>query len=279
MRRAEHDEVLEAERPVRRQQFGGLHAFEKWDRPILTDSGGFQVYSLIRQDPTAGTIRPNEVIFKEASTGEKVILSPEKVILSQLQLGSDILYCLDDCTDAEVDAAEQAQAVERTIRWAAKGRATFDAQVRPTTKRASRHGTVSDDTEARDGTRPYLFGVVQGGGSEALRRECAQALVSIGFDGFGYGGWPLTPDGNLRTDILGAVAEALPAGTGPSFSKAGFSLAIASISSRTNFANWGGVSTDPTTGTWRARGCMSVWDEILSRIPIATAEKTIDDPP
>ncbi|NCA14298.1 MAG: tRNA-guanine transglycosylase, partial [Proteobacteria bacterium] len=159
---------------------GGIHRFMDWDHPVVSDSGGFQVYSLIRQDPTAGTIRPNEVIFKEASTGEKVILSPEKVILSQLQLGSDILYCLDDCTDAEVDAAEQARAVERTVRWAAKGRATFDAQVRSTTKRAARRDAASDGTATRDGTRPYLFGVVQGGGSEALRRECAQALVAIG---------------------------------------------------------------------------------------------------
>lgn len=192
---------------------GGIHRFMDWGHPVVSDSGGFQVYSLIRQDPTAGTIRPNEVIFKEASTGEKVILSPEKVILSQLQLGSDILYCLDDCTDAEVDAAEQARAVERTIRWAAKGRATFDAQVRSTKKRAARRDAASDGTTTRDGTRPYLFGVVQGGGSEALRRECAQALVAIGFDGFGYGGWPLTPDGSLRADMLGAVAEALPPGT------------------------------------------------------------------
>ena len=97
----------DAVRSIMATRPGGIHRFMDWDHPVVSDSGGFQVYSLIRQDPTAGTIRPNEVIFKEASTGEKVILSPEKVILSQLQLGSDVLYCLDDCTDAEVDAAEQ----------------------------------------------------------------------------------------------------------------------------------------------------------------------------
>jgi queuine tRNA-ribosyltransferase len=123
------------------------------------------------------------------------------------------MYCLDDCTNAEDDDAEQALAVERTIRWAAKGRATFDAQVRPASKRASHHGTATDDAITRDGTRPHLFGVVQGGGSASLRRDCAQALVAIGFDGFGYGGWPLTPDGSLRADMLRVVAEALPAGT------------------------------------------------------------------
>ena len=191
---------------------GGIHRFMDWDRPVISDSGGFQVYSLIRQDPANGTIRPNEVIFKEPSTGEKVILSPEKVILSQLQLGSDVLYCLDDCTDAEDDLAEQALAVDRTVRWAAKARATFDAQVRPVRRRATRDDPPTEAGHL-DGTRPYLFGVVQGGGSAALRHECAQALVAIGFDGYGYGGWPFTPDGSLRVEMLAAVAEALPPGT------------------------------------------------------------------
>ena len=172
---------------------GGVHRFMGWDGPVLSDSGGFQVFSLIRQNPAAGTIRANEVIFREPTTGEKVVLTPEKCIQLQFQLGSDIVMCLDDCTSAEDDAAEQERAVERTVRWARRCRAEFDKL-------------------ARDlkGEKPLLFAVVQGGASEALRRQCAADLVSIGFDGFGFGGWPIGPDGALLADLMRYVADALP---------------------------------------------------------------------
>lgn len=101
---------------------GGIHRFMGWDGPVISDSGGFQVYSLIRQNPSAGVIRPHEVIFKEPTTGEKVVLSPDRCIQAQLQLGSDVLFCLDDCTDAGDLDSEQALSVERTIRWAPAAR-------------------------------------------------------------------------------------------------------------------------------------------------------------
>ena len=172
---------------------GGVHRFMGWDGPVLSDSGGFQVFSLIRQNPAAGTIRANEVIFKEPDTGEKVVLTPEKCIQLQFQLGSDIVMCLDDCTSAEDDLAEQERSVERTVRWAKRCRAEFDKLAR-----------------GLRGPKPLLFAVVQGGASEALRRQCAADLAAIGFDGFGYGGWPIGPDGALLAGLMRFVADALP---------------------------------------------------------------------
>jgi queuine tRNA-ribosyltransferase len=175
------------------QAAGGIHRFMDWSGPILSDSGGFQVWSLIRQDPSRGTIRDNEVIFREPSTGEKWNLTPERVINLQFQLGSDIVVCLDDCTDADDPEPEQERAVERTIRWARRCRDEFDRQA-----------------AQRGGEAPRIFAVVQGGRVESLRRQCAAELAAIGFDGYGFGGWPLSADSELLTDSLRWVAEALP---------------------------------------------------------------------
>lgn len=179
------------------QSCGGIHRFMDWDRPIMSDSGGFQVYSLIRQNPEHGVIRANEVIFREPGTKERWRLTPERVVQLQFQLGSDIIVCLDDCTDAGDDAEQQRLAVERTVRWAQRSREEFERLL------GGKH--------SRGRQAPLLFAVVQGGASEELRRECAARLLEIGFDGFGFGGWPLTADGALLEDILRVVVEALPA--------------------------------------------------------------------
>jgi queuine tRNA-ribosyltransferase len=176
------------------QAGGGLHRFMDWSGPILTDSGGFQVWSLIRQDPARGVIRDNEVIFREPSTGEKWNLTPERIIGIQLQLGSDIAVCLDDCTDADAPEAEQERSVERTVRWARRCRDELDRL----------------SSQRRDGPVPRLFAVVQGGGVERLRRQCATELAAIGFDGYGFGGWPLDADGGLLAEPMRWVAESLP---------------------------------------------------------------------
>ena len=176
------------------QSAGGIHRFMDWERPILSDSGGFQIWSLIRQDPNRGVIRDNEVIFREPSTGEKWTLTPEKVVGLQLQLGSDIVVCLDDCTDAEAPEAEQERSVERTIAWARRCRDELDLQM----------------AQRRDAVAPRIFAVVQGGNIESLRRQCAAALAEIGFDGYGFGGWPLAADGTLLAEPLRWVAETLP---------------------------------------------------------------------
>jgi queuine tRNA-ribosyltransferase len=142
-------------------------------------------------------IRPNEVLFREPNTGEKWRLTSERCIQVQFQLGADVLMCLDDCTGAGDDLAEQERSVERTIRWAARCRAEFD-----------KLSAGPKDHEPR----PLLFAVVQGGESEALRRRCGAALAEIGFDGFGFGGWPLDQDGNLLAEQFAVVAASVPAG-------------------------------------------------------------------
>jgi queuine tRNA-ribosyltransferase len=176
------------------QAAGGIHRFMDWDGPILSDSGGFQIWSLIRQDPSRGVIRDNEVIFREPTTGEKWNLTPERVIGVQLQLGSDIVVCLDDCTDAEAPEADQERSVERTVAWARRCREELDRQM----------------AQRRDAVAPRIIAVVQGGGIERLRRQCAAALAEIGFDGYGFGGWPLAADGSLLAEPLRWVAETLP---------------------------------------------------------------------
>jgi queuine tRNA-ribosyltransferase len=179
------------------QAAGGVHRFMDWERPVLSDSGGFQVWSLIRQDPARGLIRDNEVIFREPSTGERWNLTPERIVQLQLQLGSDVIVCLDDCTDAEAPASEQERSVERTLRWARRCREELDRQL----------------AQRADGTDPpRIFAVVQGGSVEALRRRCATELAEIGFDGYGFGGWPFDADGSLLAEPLGWVAESLPEG-------------------------------------------------------------------
>jgi queuine tRNA-ribosyltransferase len=175
------------------QAAGGIHRFMDWTGPIFSDSGGFQVWSLIRQDPNRGVIRDNEVIFREPETGEKWNLTPERIINLQFQLGSDIVVCLDDCTDADAPEPEQERSVERTVRWARRCRDEFDRQV-----------------AQRRGDAPRIFAVVQGGGVESLRRQCATELAAIGFDGYGFGGWPFAGDGSLLADPLSWVAESLP---------------------------------------------------------------------
>jgi queuine tRNA-ribosyltransferase len=175
------------------QAAGGIHRFMDWSGPILSDSGGFQVWSLIRQDPGRGVIRDNEVIFREPDTGEKWTLTPERVVNLQFQLGSDVLVCLDDATDADAPDVEQERSVERTVRWARRSREEFDRQA-----------------AQRRGEEPRIFAVVQGGSVESLRRQCAGELAAIGFDGYGFGGWPFATDGSLLVDPLAWVTDALP---------------------------------------------------------------------
>nr|PZN44930.1 MAG: tRNA guanosine(34) transglycosylase Tgt [Bacillota bacterium] len=175
---------------------GGLHRFCGWDGPILTDSGGFQVYSLLRENPRLGVVRRNEVIFSPDGGKEKVVLSPEKAIQAQMAFRSDIVMCLDWCTHPEDPYEVNRQSVETTIRWARRCREEFDRLV----------GEMYRGSERR----PLLFAVVQGGGDRALRRECAEALKEIGFDGYGFGGWPLDQENRLVEEILAYTAELMP---------------------------------------------------------------------
>ena len=140
---------------------GGLHKFMNWDQAILTDSGGFQVYSLAGKTKYLGR-RCN--LFKNHLNGSKMFLSPEKAILIQNNLGSDIMMSFDECPQFYQPYDYVKNSIERTSRWAERG---LKAHRRPHDQ--------------------GLFGIVQGAGFEDLRRQSAQDLVSMDFPG--YSNW------------------------------------------------------------------------------------------
>ncbi len=176
---------------------GGLHRMSGWQRPIVTDSGGFQAYSLIRQNPKFGRLDERGLTFQPEGSDRKFQLTPEKSIQLQMGYGADVVVCLDDCTHVDASRAEQEHSVERTVSWAQRSKKEFDRLV------TQKHLTES--------SRPKIFGVIQGGGELDLRRECAQSLLPMGFDGFGYGGWPLDGEGGLLIEILRYTRELVPA--------------------------------------------------------------------
>jgi queuine tRNA-ribosyltransferase len=176
------------------KSLGGLHGFTGYRGAILTDSGGFQLYSLIRENADYGEIRDKEIIFRPDRGAEKLTFTPEKCIQVQFQYGSDIMMALDMCTHPSDPIEVQRRSVELTVKWAARCKAEFEKQV----------------AQRKSGARPLLFGIVQGGADPQLRMECGRRLEEIGFDGYGFGGWPLDAGGAFRPDILQMAADAMP---------------------------------------------------------------------
>ncbi len=175
---------------------GGIHRFMRWDRPILSDSGGYQVYSLIHKHPGTGKITEEGAQFRSTRDGSKHLLTPERAIQVQFDLGVDMMVCLDDPRPNDVSEEEASAAVDRTLRWAKRCREEYDGQI------AARAMT--------DANRPLLFGVVQGGLFVPLRERCAQGLAALGFDGYGFGGRHIGEDGQFLTDILAKTAAFIP---------------------------------------------------------------------
>ena len=145
---------------------GGLHKFMNWDGPILTDSGGFQVFSLAKPKD----ITEEGVKFKNHLNGDNLILTPEKSIEIQNKLDSDIAMSFDECIGYPATYDYVKQSVERTLRWARRGKEAFNNE------------------------RQSLFGIVQGGEYEDLRRHCAEELVKMDFDGYSVGGTSVGED-------------------------------------------------------------------------------------
>ena len=174
-----------AERVAR---LGGLHAFMGWKRPILTDSGGYQVMSL-----GALTSRSEEgVAFKSHLDGSRHLLSPERSIEVQRLLGSDVTMCFDELVPTTATREVQADAMARSMRWARRSRDAFDAD------------PVYAESHA-------IFGIQQGALDEGLRRESAGALTAIGFDGYAIGGLAVGEGQEAMFGCLDFAAGQLPA--------------------------------------------------------------------
>ncbi|HLD10811.1 MAG TPA: tRNA guanosine(34) transglycosylase Tgt [Candidatus Nanoarchaeia archaeon] len=152
---------------------------------IISDSGGFQVMSLIKNNKKFGKIDNEKIIFK--SENKEFIFTPEICIKLQFELGSDIIMCLDDCTKPEEDLK---QSVERTINWAKKCKEEYNRLI-------------------TENHKPLIFAIVQGGNNKELRKYCAEELIKIGFDGYAFGGWPIE-NKTLMEEILAYTASLLP---------------------------------------------------------------------
>ncbi|MGH9545894.1 MAG: tRNA guanosine(34) transglycosylase Tgt [Terriglobales bacterium] len=185
--------------PVR--QFGGLHRFMAWPRPILTDSGGFQVFSLseLRQVTEEG------VKFRSHLDGSAHFFSPESAMEAQIGLGADIIIAFDECTEYPADRERARQSMELTLRWAARSQKYFEQHKR-------RVPWSTGSAPARSGETQALFGIVQGGMDPALRKESAERTMEIGFPGYAIGGLSVGEPRALTGEIVEATLQHLPAG-------------------------------------------------------------------
>lgn len=176
------------------REFGGMHRFMNWDRPILTDSGGFQVYSLAN----LRKITDEGVWFRSHLDGDKLFLGPRESIGAQRVIGSDIMMAFDECPPWPAEEKDVRAAVDRTIRWARQSREALDEFKTAGTDESGAPAPTQDQA---------LFGIVQGSGYEHLRAECAQALVDVGFDGYAVGGVSV---GEPEEEMYKAIESSVP---------------------------------------------------------------------
>ncbi|MET4561840.1 tRNA guanosine(34) transglycosylase Tgt [Lysinibacillus parviboronicapiens] len=165
------------------KEAGGLHKFMNWDRPILTDSGGFQVFSLSQ----FRKIEEEGVHFRNHLNGDKLFLSPEKAMEIQNDLGSDIMMAFDECPPFPATHEYMLKSVDRTTRWAKRCK---DAHARP--------------------EEQGLFGIIQGGEYEDLRRRSAEALVELDFPGYAIGGLSVGEPKDIMNKVLEFTTPLMP---------------------------------------------------------------------
>ena len=165
-------------------EFGGLHRFCGWAGPMLTDSGGFQVFSLAHKR----RITEQGVTFASPVDGSKVFLSPEESMRIQTALDSDIAMVFDECTPYPATEAQAGESMTLSLRWAERSRRAFDDQRNPNA----------------------LFGIVQGGVYDALRQQSTKGLVDLGFDGYAVGGLAVGESEDERNRMLDFTVPLLP---------------------------------------------------------------------
>lgn len=168
------------------EEMGGLHSFAGWDRNILTDSGGFQIFSL----SSLNKIKNDGIEFRSHIDGSKHFLSAENVVDVQRILGSDIMMVLDHCTPPQITHNEAAKAVDTTARWAARSREHYAKVINP--------------------EKQKQFGIVQGNFFKDLREKSAKETIAIDFDGYAIGGLSVGESKDIFADILSYTTPLLP---------------------------------------------------------------------
>ncbi|HLB59787.1 MAG TPA: tRNA guanosine(34) transglycosylase Tgt [Bdellovibrionota bacterium] len=166
------------------QELGGLHKMMHWPRPILTDSGGYQVFSLSKMNK----VSENGVVFQSHIDGATINLTPERAVEVQRALGSDIMMVLDECLPYPATEDQARDSMERSVRWAARC------------------------SQVERGERQALFGIVQGGMYPELRRECQERLLEIGFDGYAIGGLSVGEEPQLMDEMVEVTTAVMPEG-------------------------------------------------------------------
>lgn len=175
----------------------GIRNFMSWKGALISDSGGFQVMSLAKGNEKRGSITDEGVTFRLQGS-EKITLTPEESIQFQMLIKPDMVVVLDDFTEPGASYEEAKETVERTILWAKRSKQEFLK--------------ICKEKEIKEEERPYILGVVQGGEYLDLREYCTKELVKIGFDGLGYGGWPMKENGDFNFDVPKVIAENSPEG-------------------------------------------------------------------
>jgi len=200
------------------RKLGGLHRFMSWPRAILTDSGGFQVFSLneLRKVSEEGAK------FRSHLDGSEHFFTPESAVAVQIGLGADIIMAFDECTEYPADASRTRESMELTLRWAERSKKHFEEhkQEVPWHGRSSsgvgRSEQISQElmplrnNESLEGHNQALFGIIQGGMDPALRKESAQRTIELDFPGYAIGGLSVGEPRTLTREIVESTLEHLP---------------------------------------------------------------------
>ncbi|HWF91101.1 MAG TPA: tRNA guanosine(34) transglycosylase Tgt [Terriglobales bacterium] len=196
------------------RKLGGLHKFMAWPRAILTDSGGFQVFSLneLRK------VTEDGVTFRSHLNGSSHVFTPESAMAAQIGLGADIIMAFDECTEHPADRTRVQQSMELTLRWAARSKKYFEdhkhevpwANV-PSAEAEQQVPRSARNDKSLEGATQSLFGIVQGGMDLALRKESAERTIEIGFPGYAIGGLSVGEARTLTREVVESTIQHLPA--------------------------------------------------------------------
>ncbi len=199
------------------RNFGGLHGFMAWPRAILTDSGGFQVFSLNE----LRNVTEEGVTFRSHLDGSSHFFSPENSMAVQIGLGADIIMAFDECTEYPADRARTRASMELTLRWAERSKKYFEEHEHEVPWKVSGRWPVAGGPQTRiprfarndrleEGATQSLFGIVQGGMDLALRKESAERMIEIGFPGYAIGGLSVGEPRERTREVVEAALEHLP---------------------------------------------------------------------